>query len=108
MANSKTVRVKTGYGNLYLTLTEDTPARPLARIGKNGSDPQVTAEVICRLAYLAMEHGAVLDEVCKELVGLVGEKPLPRGATSIPDAIAKGLRRLTTDGEAEGTAGDEG
>lgn len=99
---SRTVRVKTGYGNLYVTVTEvedGSPFEVFATVGKSGASIMAKAEVTGRLASLALRHGIDVKEVIDQLRGISGEKPTPVGGEvirSIPDAVGLVLARLYT------------
>ncbi|MEM4714443.1 MAG: vitamin B12-dependent ribonucleotide reductase [Candidatus Nanoarchaeia archaeon] len=91
----KTYKIKTGYGNLYLTVNDDEKGRPFeifATIGKSGGVLAAKCEAICRLVSLALRSGVSVDEIIDQLKGIRG--PMPAVSKigivhSIPDAIAK-------------------
>ena len=92
---SKTVKVKTGYGNLYITITEE---------GGQPKDVFVTrqsimakAELAGRLTSLALRYGVPLKEIVHQLKGIGGQNPLPTPdglILSIPDAVGRTLEKL--------------
>ena len=94
---SKTFRVKTGYGNLYITVSEldNEPFEIFCHIGKSGASILAKAEIVGRLTSLALRYGVPLEEVVKQLVDIRGEKQLPWKDVvirSIPDAVGKILK----------------
>ncbi len=93
-----TSRVKTGYGNLYLTVTEfeGMPFELFATIGKSGRSTTAKTEAIGRLVSLALRSGVQVDEIVEQLKGIGGEHPVFQEGglvLSIPDAIARVLEK---------------
>ncbi|HUU45620.1 MAG TPA: ribonucleotide-diphosphate reductase subunit alpha, partial [Acidobacteriota bacterium] len=91
-----TEKIKTGYGNLYITvnLHNGKPFEVFASIGKSGYSTMADTEAICRLISLAMRSGLPVAQIVKQLQGIGGSQPIfeRRGVvSSIPDAIAKVL-----------------
>lgn len=94
----ETVKVKTGYGNLYITVTKlnDKPFEVFVTLGKSGKSISAKAEAIGRLVSLALKYNTPIKEISDQLVGISGEKPMPSGSKlilSIPDAIGQTLTR---------------
>lgn len=93
--NGKTYRVKTGYGNLYVTINNDengVPFEVFATIGKSGGFFQEQSEGICRLISLALRSGIKVEEIIDNLKGIRGPMPTltDKGTIlSLPDAIGK-------------------
>lgn len=91
----KTYKMKTGYGNLYVTINNDENGAPFeifATIGKSGGFFQEQSEGICRLISLALRTGIKVEEVIKKLKGIRGPMPVmtEKGTVlSLPDAIAQ-------------------
>jgi len=89
----KTYQIKTGYGNLYITVNvdeNDTPFEVFAAIGKNGGFFQEQSEAICRLISLSLRSNISAYEVIDQLRGIRGPQPVitERGTIlSLPDAI---------------------
>nr|MBN2277147.1 vitamin B12-dependent ribonucleotide reductase [candidate division Zixibacteria bacterium] len=88
-----TEKIKTGYGNLYVTVNviDGKPFEVFAQIGKSGYSTMADTEAICRLISLALRSGVPVDKVIKQLKGIGGASPVfGNGAliSSIPDAIA--------------------
>ncbi len=99
-----TTRVKTGLGQLYVTVTEyqGKPFEVFATIGKSGRSTTAKTEAIGRLVSLAFRSGVTADKVVEQLKGIGGEHPIFQNGglvLSIPDAIARVLeKRYLKDG----------
>ncbi|MBI3119984.1 MAG: vitamin B12-dependent ribonucleotide reductase [Candidatus Kerfeldbacteria bacterium] len=97
VVSGSTYKVKTSYGNLFITINNDEEGNPFeifAQIGKSGGVFQAKSEAICRLASLALRSGIEVSEVIKQLKGIRGPMPSwgKKGMIlSIPDAIAQTL-----------------
>ncbi len=95
VTHGSTYKIKTGYGNLYVTINDDTEGRPFevfATIGKTGGVFAAKSESICRLVSIALRSGLDPVELVKELKGIRGPMPVwgKNGMVlSIPDAIAQ-------------------
>ncbi|MBZ4685810.1 MAG: ribonucleotide-diphosphate reductase subunit alpha [Desulfomicrobiaceae bacterium] len=88
-----TQKVKTGLGDLYLTVNEidGRPFEVFATIGRSGRSITAKAEAIGRLVSLALRSGIHVREIIKQLKGIGGEHPVfqKKGMLlSIPDAVA--------------------
>ena len=98
----KTYRMKTGYGNLYITINDDEEGKPFevfATIGKTGGFFQEQSEAICKLSSLALRAGIRVDEVISDLKGIRGPMPIftEKGTVlSLPDAIGRVLEEHVT------------
>ncbi len=95
---SITDKIKTGFGNLYVTITyfNRKPFEVFASIGKSGYSTMADAEAIGRLISLALRSGVDPKEVVSQIRGIGGSDPVfTEGGlvTSIPDAVAKVLER---------------
>ncbi len=91
-----TEKIKTGYGNLYITvnLHNGKPFEVFASIGKSGYSTMADTEAICRLISLGLRSGIPVVQIVRQLQGIGGSQPVfeRRGLVfSIPDAIAKVL-----------------
>jgi len=98
-----TSRVKTGYGNLYLTVTEfeGKPFEVFATIGKSGRSTTAKTEAIGRLVSLSLRSGVEVYEIVEQLKGIGGEHPVFQEGglvLSIPDAIARVLEKRYMNG----------
>lgn len=100
----KTYRMKTGYGNLYITINDDEHGKPFevfATIGKSGGFFQEQSEAICRLSSLALRAGIRVEEVISDLKGIRGPMPIftEKGTVlSLPDAIGRVLEDHVSGG----------
>ncbi len=68
-----TYKVKTAYGNLYVTINDDSDGRPFevfASIGKSGGFFASQSEAICRMASLALRSGVDPEQVVDQLKGI--------------------------------------
>ncbi len=108
---SVTDKIKTGFGNLYVTISyyNGKPFEVFASIGKSGYSTMADAEALGRMISLALRSGVAPKEVISQLKGIGGSEPIfTEGGLvqSIPDAIAKVLER--SFGAAEGKVGSAG
>jgi ribonucleoside-diphosphate reductase alpha chain len=93
-----TEAIKTGYGNLYVTVNtyEGRPFEVFVQIGKSGYTTMADAEAIGRLTSLALRSGVSVKNVVEQLEGIGGASPVfsdGKLIMSIPDAIAAVLRK---------------
>ncbi len=93
-----TEKIKTGYGNLYVTvnLANGKPFEIFAQIGKSGFSTMADTEAICRLISMLLRSGVGVKEVIHQLRGIGGSSQIYANGTkitSIPDAIAQILNR---------------
>ncbi len=91
-----TTKMKTGYGNLYVTVTEldGKPFEVFATIGKSGKSTTAKTEAIGRLVSLCLRSGIGVEKIVEQLKGICGENPVFQNGSlvlSIPDAIARVL-----------------
>ena len=91
-----TYRVRTGEGNLYLTINEDDQGlcEVFSSIGKSGGNAAAQSEAISRIISLCLRSGIDPREVIKELKGISGPSPSWDNGVqylSTPDAIGKAL-----------------
>jgi ribonucleoside-diphosphate reductase alpha chain len=106
---SLTDKIKTGFGNLYVTISyyNQKPFEVFTSIGKSGYTTMADAEALGRLISLALRSGVDVKEVIRQLKGIGGSEPIfTEGGLvqSIPDAIAKILERHS--GPVEGNSKD--
>jgi len=93
-----TTKIKTGLGDLYVTVTEmdGQPFEVFATIGKSGRSTTAKTEAIGRLISLAFRSGIKVEKVVEQLKGIGGEHPIfQKGGIvrSIPDAISQILEK---------------
>jgi ribonucleoside-diphosphate reductase alpha chain len=93
-----TTKMPTGYGNLYVTVTEHEgrPFEVFATIGKSGKSTTAKTEAIGRLVSLALRSGVQVEHIIEQLKGIGGEHPVFQKdglVLSIPDAIARVLEK---------------
>ena len=99
-----TTKIKTGYGHLYVTVTEydGKPFEVFATIGKSGRSTTAKTEAIGRLVSLALRSGVTVDKIIEQLKGIGGEYPVFQDGgliLSIPDAIARVLDKRYSSAE---------
>ncbi|WP_300673166.1 vitamin B12-dependent ribonucleotide reductase [Desulfoluna sp.] len=99
-----TSRVRTGMGQLYVTVTEmeGRPFEVFATIGKSGKSTTAKTEAIGRLISLALRSGVEVDEIINQLKGICGEHAVfQKGGRvlSIPDAIGRVLEKRYMKGD---------
>jgi ribonucleoside-diphosphate reductase alpha chain len=97
-----TTKMTTGYGNLYVTVTEyeNRPFEVFATIGKSGRSTTAKTEAIGRLVSLALRSGVKVEKIVGQLKGIGGEYPVFQKdglILSIPDAISRVLERRYLD-----------
>ncbi len=101
---SRTDKIKTGFGTLYVTVTfmDQKPFEVFAQIGKSGYSTMADAEALGRLISLALRSGIEPKLIIEQLEGIGGSEPIfynGEMVQSIPDAIAKVLKRIIGEGE---------
>jgi ribonucleoside-diphosphate reductase alpha chain len=99
-----TTKIKTGYGYLYVTVTEfeGQPFEVFATIGKSGRSTTAKTEAIGRLVSLALRSGVKVDKIVNQLKGIGGEYPIFQDGglvLSIPDAISRVLEKAYLSGD---------
>ncbi|MBI5286080.1 MAG: TSCPD domain-containing protein, partial [Deltaproteobacteria bacterium] len=93
-----TRKMKTGCGNLYVTVNEDEEGRPFevfTQIGKAGGCAASQCEAIGRMVSLALRSGIQPEEVIKQMRGISCHVPVFSGnggkILSCSDAVARAL-----------------
>ncbi|MBI5894009.1 MAG: vitamin B12-dependent ribonucleotide reductase [Deltaproteobacteria bacterium] len=92
-----TRKMKTGCGNLYVTVNEDEEGRPFeifTQIGKAGGCAASQCEAIGKMASLALRSGIQAEEIIKQMRGISCHVPQGYGngkILSCSDAVAKAL-----------------
>ena len=101
-----TERVRTGHGNMYITINFDEDQQPFevfGTLGKAGGCDSAQLEAISRLVSLALRSGISPEEVIAQLKGITCCPAWDDGTLvrSGPDAVALALeRRSNSDPEA--------
>jgi ribonucleoside-diphosphate reductase alpha chain len=111
-----TVRMKTGCGNLYVTINEDADGQPFElfnHIGKAGGCAASQSEAIGRLISLTLRSGLSVEPIVQQLKGISCHSHVwgdEGKVLSCADAIGKALERyLKISGKGkEGSRSDAG
>jgi len=98
----KTIKDKTPYGNIYLTLNFDgkEPFEVFVNIGKSGSELKAMTEALSRVISIGLRSGCRLEDFIDTLKGLSGKEYWilncddDKIVRSIPDAVALLLEKL--------------
>jgi ribonucleoside-diphosphate reductase alpha chain len=93
-----TDRIRTGHGNLYVTITFNEEGRPFevfTNLGKAGSSDAAYLEAVSRMASLALRSGVDVSQVVDQLRGITDLPTWDKGqqVLSAPDAVALALIR---------------
>ena len=100
-----TERVRTGHGNMYVTINFDEDGKPFevfGTLGKSGGCDSAQLEAISRLVSLALRSGVEPQNVIEQLRGITCCPAWDEGTLvrSSPDAVALALERhITQDAE---------
>ena len=105
---SRTERIRTELGNLYLTVTFDEDERPFELfgwIGKTGTFGHGMTELACRLLSLHLRRGTPIEEIIEQCRGIRDMTPTPNVQddgtvvwnTGVGDAIAQVLRKYSDE-----------
>ena len=100
-----TRRVRTGRGNLFVTVnmsSDDRPFEVFATHGKAGGNDAAMAEAVSRMASLALRSGIDPVDVSEHLRGITDVPVWDDGVMirSVPDAIASVLDRIDEEASA--------
>ncbi|MBI5599412.1 MAG: vitamin B12-dependent ribonucleotide reductase [Deltaproteobacteria bacterium] len=105
-----TKKMKTGCGNLYVTLNEDPEGRPFeifTQMGKAGGCATSQCEATGRMASLALRGGIPPEEIVKQMRGISCHLPVGFGGNrvlSCSDAMAQAIEwylkfKMSTSGK---------
>ena len=99
-----TERVRTGHGNMYVTINFDENHQPFevfGNLGKAGGCDSAQLEAISRLVSLALRSGIAPDAVLEQLRGITCCPAWDEGTMvrSAPDAVALALSRQSSPPE---------
>jgi len=102
-----TRRVKTGCGNLYVTINADEkgPSELFTSMGKSGGCASAQSEAISRLVSLAMRAGVGMEAITKHLRGIRCHLPVYDGGAQVlscPDAIGIAMQHAQRRAEENG------
>ncbi|MEK6589270.1 MAG: vitamin B12-dependent ribonucleotide reductase [Nitrospinota bacterium] len=108
ITSGTTERIRTGCGNLYVTINARNERKPFeifTRMGKAGGCAASQSEAIGRLVSLALRSGIEPDEIIQQLMGISchlhawenGDRTL-----SCSDAISKAISRYLKDSKESG------
>ena len=105
-----TERVRTGHGNMYVTINFDENHRPFevfGNLGKAGGCDSAQLEAISRLVSLALRSGIDPSAVLEQIRGITCCPAWDEGTLvrSGPDAVALALERHTDGMEGAGDTG---
>jgi len=108
-----TERVRTGHGNMYVTINFDEADKPFevfGNLGKAGGCDSAQLEAISRLVSLALRSGIEPSTVIEQLRGITCCPAWDEGTLvrSGPDAVALAMERHTAGGHERDEAGDSG
>ncbi len=101
--NGITERVKTGQGNIYVTVNFDDQGKPFelfTTLGKAGSVESAQLEAISRLISLSLRSGIAPEQIVDNLRGITSDPVWDSGrlVRSAPDAVAFVLYQHIHDG----------
>ncbi|UCF88022.1 MAG: vitamin B12-dependent ribonucleotide reductase [bacterium] len=98
MTHGMTIKMKTGCGNLYVTVNEDEKGlcEVFTQMGKAGGCAASQSESVSRMVSLALRSGIEVDSIIRQLSGIRCPSPLWQNGEMIlscSDAIAKALKQ---------------
>ena len=105
-----THRVRTGHGNMYITLNLDDRGKPFevfSALGKAGGCDSAQLEAISRLVSLALRAGVDIESIVQQLRGITCCPAWDNGnlVRSAPDAVALALASHVGANQDDASAG---
>lgn len=98
---SRTTKLKTEHGNLYVTVSLDEDGEPFevfGTIGKAGSFTSGVTEAVCRLISLHLRRGTPLEEVVDQIQGIAEMTPffnqMPDGKSIAVLGLGDGIAHI--------------
>ncbi|MFA5859830.1 MAG: TSCPD domain-containing protein, partial [Elusimicrobiota bacterium] len=96
MTHGYTMKMRTGCGNMYVTINEDEhgPCEIFTQLGKSGGCTMSQSEAVARLVSLALRAGINPMEIIEQLRGIRCPSPAfqeGKAVLSCPDAMARSL-----------------
>ena len=91
--SGQTSRIRTGRGNVYVTVNVDDSGKPFevfATHGKAGGNDSAMAEAVSRLVSLSLRSGVPVNDIIIQLRGITDTPAWDNGVLvrSVPDALA--------------------
>jgi ribonucleoside-diphosphate reductase alpha chain len=102
LLEGKTTKAISPEGDAYVTVNRlfDREYEVFITLGKSGGTANAHAEALGRLISLALQNGAGIDSVIKQLRGISSDRAIgigPNRVLSLPDAVARALSMLAGD-----------
>ena len=91
---SRTTKLATELGSLFVTVTEDEDGKPFevfGTFGKGGSFQRGVSELACRLISTHLRRGTPLSEVIKQCEGISDMQPFHNTFPDGRSVMVKGL-----------------
>ena len=105
--SGQTQKIHTGYGSLFVTINEDEEGmfELFAQIGRGGGYTASFTEALARLISLCLRCGIAPEKIIDQLEGIRGPQIVfdqGERIDSIPDALAKAIKRHITRKSSKG------
>lgn len=93
---SRTIKIQTGCGSMYVTVVRDPETREqktiFVNLGKAGGCAAAQTETTARMVTLAVENGAKMTDVAEKLRGIMCHQALYH-CKSCSDAIGQAIQK---------------